>query len=662
MSAPDSVLAKAVQLHRSGNVAEAIRLYEKIVRSAPKNAGALNLLGLACFQAGKLERAAEALEKALAFKPDLPDAHYNLATVLQALGRHEEAVTYYGHALATRGGDADAQNNMGTALKALGRVEEAIAHFRQAVALRRGWGMAHFNLANALHENDQNEEAIGQYEQAIRLIPNPADVHVNLGIALQALGRQADAVDQFKLALARKPGDAVVHYNLGNALREQQELDGAAEQYRRALQGKPDYVEAHVNLGTTLFLLGRTDEAKHCFEQALAMKPGESEAHFGLARVFNMLDRHEDAIEQFKMAAAIEPNSANAYANMGTALRVLGRNEEAMRAFDCALEIDPRSEIGLLGVMMLHLSRGDFSSGWASMERSRDAGLIEGGLKNLPQPRWDGLPIRGTLLLWGDQGLGDQILYASMVEEIRDRASRIVLHVEPRLVPLFARSFPQVEVIGPSELAGIGPIDAQEPLPGLGRFLRPDWASFPKRERGYLVSDRERAVRLRERLKGGGSFVVGISWRSSNPKIAREKSLVLRDFEPLLRTPGIRFVDLQYGDTHAERTSVARELGIEVLHVDEIDNTNDIDGLASLVDACDAIVSVSNTNAHIAGALGKPTIVLVREMLGRLWYWFGDRNDSPWYPHVKILSQKRGQAWADLVRSVPAELNRLRTS
>ena len=108
--------------------------------------------------------------------------------------------------------------------------------------------------------------------------------------------------------------------------------------------------------------------------------------------------------------------------------------------------------------------------------------------------------------------------------------------------------------------------------------------------------------------------------------------------------------------------SVARELGIEVLHVDEIDNMKDIDGLASLIEACDAVVSVSNTNAHIAGALGKPTIVLVREKHGRIWYWFGDRDDSPWYPRVRVLSQERGQAWADLVRAVPAELNRLRTS
>ena len=645
-----------------GTSRERSDLYEKIVRSAPKNAGALNLLGLACFQAGKLERAAEALEKALALKPDLPDAHYNLATVLQALGRHEEAVTYYGHGLATRGGDADAQNNMGTALKALGRLEEAIAHFRQAVALRGGWGVAHFNLANALHENNQDEEAIGQFEQAIRLMPNPADAHVNFGIALQAAGRHSDAVEQFKLALARKPGDAVTHYNLGNALRELQELDDAVEQYRKALLAKPDYAEAHVNLGTTLFLLGRTDDAKHCFEQALAIKPGESEAHFGLARVFNMLDRHEDTVEQFKMAAAIEPNSANAHANMGSALRMLGRNEEAMRAFERALEIDPRSETALFGVVAVSMSLGDFSTGWAHMERFRDAGLIKGGPKNLPQPRWDGLPVRGTLLLWGDQGLGDQILYAGMVEEIRDRASRVVLHVEPRLVSLFARSFPQFETIGPSELAGIGTIDVQEPLPGLGRFLRPGWASFPKRERGYLVADRGRAARLRERLKGDGSFVVGISWRSTNPKVAREKSIMLRDFEPLLRMPGVRFVDLQYGDTLAERESVARELGIEVLHLDEIDNTKDIDGLASLIEACDAVVSVSNTNAHIAGALGKPTIVLVREMLGRIWYWFADRDDSPWYPHVRVLAQERGQAWADLVRAVPAELNRLRTS
>jgi tetratricopeptide (TPR) repeat protein len=661
MGAPNSILAKAIQLHKTGQIAGAITLYEKVVRNAPRDAGALNLLGLACFQAGKLEQAAHAIGKALALKPDLPDAHYNLATVLQALGRHEQAVIHFGHALATRGTDADAQNNLGTSLKALGRVEEAILHFRQAVVLRGGWGAAHFNLANALQANNQSEKAIAQYEQAIRLTPNPVEAHVNLGIALQSLGRHSEAVDQYKLALARKSGDAVVHYNLGNALRELQDLDGAVEHYGRAVKAKPDYVEAHVNMGTTLFLLGRTDEAKQRFEHALAIKPGESEAHLGLARVFNMLDRYEDAIAQFKMAATIEPNSANAYANMGSALRVLGRNEEAMRAFERALEIDPQSEIGLIGVMAVPLSLGDFSAGWANMERLRTAGLIKGGPK-LREPRWDGSPVRGMLLLWGDQGLGDQILYASMVPEVFDRANRIVLHVEPRLVSLFARSFPQVEVVGPSDLRNAGPIDVQEPLPGLGKFVRPDWASFPKRERGYLVADRERTGRLRERLMGEGKFVVGLSWRSTNPKIGREKSIVLRDFEPLLRMPGVRFVDLQYGDTREERESIARELGIEVLHLDEIDNTNDIDGLASLIEACDAIVSVSNTNAHIAGALGKPTIVLMREKHGRLWYWFENREDSPWYPRVRVVSQARGQAWADLVRAVPPELDKLRAN
>jgi tetratricopeptide (TPR) repeat protein len=661
MSSHDPKFAKAVRLHRAGEIAGAIKLYEKVIRSAPRNADALNLLGLAHFQSGQLERAASLLEQALAIKPQLPSVDYNLGTVLQKLGRHEPAVVNFRRAIEKRPDDADAHNNLGTALKALGRLDEAIEQFRLALALRHDWGEAHFNLANALDASGRSEESIGYYERAVRLMPNPAEAHVNFGIALQALGRHADAVDQYKLALARRSGDPVAHYNLGNALRELQHMDEAVEHYRRAVKAKPDYVEAHVNMGTTLFLLGRTDVAGHCFERALAIKPGESEAHLGLARVFNMLDRYEDAIAQFRMAAAIEPNSANAYANMGSALRVLGRNEEAMRAFERAVEIDPRSETGLIGAMALPMSLGDFLVGWANMERTREGGLIKGGPK-LPQPRWDGGPVRGTLLLWGDQGLGDQILYASMVPEIRDRADRIVLHVEPRLVSLFARSFPKVEVIGPLGLANVGAIDVQEPLAGLGRFVRPDWASFLKHRRAYLVADGERAARLRKQLKSDGQFVVGVSWRSTNPKIGREKSIVLHDFEPLLRLPGVRFVDLQYGDTSAERESIARELGIEVLHLDEIDNTSDIDGLASLIEACDAVVSVSNTNAHIAGALGKPVIVLMREKHGRLWYWFENREDSPWYPRVRVLSQARGQAWADLVRLVPQELDKFRTT
>jgi ADP-heptose:LPS heptosyltransferase len=196
-----------------------------------------------------------------------------------------------------------------------------------------------------------------------------------------------------------------------------------------------------------------------------------------------------------------------------------------------------------------------------------------------------------------------------------------------------------------------GPIVAQEPIGGLGRHFRPNWAAFPKRAQGYLVADGARGRTLRQRLEDGRK-IVGLSWLSKAPSGGAQKSARLVDFEPLLRSRSYRFVDLQYGDTTDERDAIERMLGIRVERLSDIDNTNDIDGLAALMGACDAVVTVSSTTAHLAGALGRPTWVMVPHGHARIWYWFRDRSESPWYPGVRVHRQQRGQPWSELVAQV----------
>jgi hypothetical protein len=220
---------------------------------------------------------------------------------------------------------------------------------------------------------------------------------------------------------------------------------------------------------------------------------------------------------------------------------------------------------------------------------------------------------------------------------------------------LFARSFPGVGVV-PRGGDLPGNIDAQIPLGSLGQFLRATWDAFPKRADGHLRCDTALAARLRERLiAGGGRRIVGLSWHSRNPKHEGSKSAPLREFAPLLRLDGCRFVDLQYGDTGADRADVERALGVRIEHLDDIDNTGDLDGLAALISACDVVVTVSNTTAHLAGALGVETVVLIPAGRGRMWFWFKDRADSPWYPRVRLRRQRRGQPWSDVIAGVVAE-------
>jgi len=199
-----------------------------------------------------------------------------------------------------------------------------------------------------------------------------------------------------------------------------------------------------------------------------------------------------------------------------------------------------------------------------------------------------------------------------------------------------------------------GPLSSHIALGSLGRYLRQSGDAFPSHPNDFLVADPARSAQLRKRLDDGRR-VIGLSWRSRNPKCENAKSATLCDFHAVLALPGCRFVDLQYGDTDAEREAVERELGVRVERLDDVDNTQDIDGLAALMAACDAVVTVSNTTAHLAGALGRPTRVLVPFGLGRMWCWLDEGEASPWYGSVRLQRQRRLHDWSGPVEAVAAE-------
>jgi ADP-heptose:LPS heptosyltransferase len=215
---------------------------------------------------------------------------------------------------------------------------------------------------------------------------------------------------------------------------------------------------------------------------------------------------------------------------------------------------------------------------------------------------------------------------------------------------------PNVEVVPSSSDLHAGAAAEQVCLTSLGQFFRPDASSFPSRH-GFLVPDAERVASLRARITGGGRPAIGLSWSSPKAQFAQSKSASLLDFSGLVGKVDANWIDLQYGDTAAERERFAQQAGIAISHLDDIDNTNDIDGLAALIAACDLVVTVSNTTAHVAGAVGTPAWVLVPFGHSRMWYWHPGRDDNPWYPNVRIRPQRMGQSWRDLIESVTDEIS-----
>jgi tetratricopeptide (TPR) repeat protein len=681
-------LARAVELHKRGQLAEAIRSYQDVVARHPDNAVALNLLGLACFQHGDPVQGVARVKKALELKPDLPGGYFNLGTMLQALGQHEDAIAQYRNAVAANPEDCAAYNNLGTALKALYRHDEAVQCFAQAVGLQPHRADAHYNLANALPAIGRHDEAVRHYERAIALKPGFAQAHANLAAALQALGRHDEAVQHYETAVALRPQLADAQVGLGKLLVTLARHEQAARAFEAALAVRANDVDTYVELGNVLSALGRPKDAIDRFEIALSLAPNQAEARHNLGVALQALNRHAEAIPHYEKVIELNPYYPNAYMNLGSALhelnrhaealapleralvlkpdyvhahtnyastlQALGRHHEAIRHFDQAIALEPDNAGVKFNKSQLSLALENFSEGWELYEHRWQA-VKSNQPRPYRQPRWDGGKT-GTLLVWGEQGLGDQILHSGMVAELAGSADRVVLEAEPRLVALFARSLPGVRVLPLGDALYSEAVDAQVPIASLGRHLRPSRDAFPRRERGYLAADAARAAQLRQRLTEDGRKVVGLSWISFNPRSGKSKSARLSDFESILRLPGWRFVDLQYGDTLAERQAVERDLGIRVERLEDIDNTNDIDGLAALITACDAVVTVSNTTAHLAGALGTPTWTLVPHGHSQIWYWFKDGDVSPWYAKVRVRRQANGQSWRDVAASCVDEI------
>jgi tetratricopeptide (TPR) repeat protein len=582
------------------------------------------------------------------------DAHYRSAMACCEQGRIAEGIKLARRSLALDPGKARTHRLLGTALLHLGRPADALASLDRAVALAPDWAPAHGARADALSALGRLAEAVEGYDRALALQPASVEDWCNRGAALFELGRFEETIYNCDRIIALAPRFAQAHFNRANALARLGRHAEALSAYDAALAIDPRFADAHNNRANVLDAFGRPGDALLSLDRALAADPAHRGALITRARLLNRFGRAAEALASAEHALARSPDDFEALSARGEALIGLDRFEEAVEAFDRAIAANPGDAGAKWNKSLLCLGLGRLAEGWALYEHRWAAaeGLLP---RPYRQPRWNGQALDGTLLLWSEQG-GDEILHSGMVPDLAGRVRRTVLEVEPRLVPLFARSFADIEVVPQHRALYQGHVDAQAPLGGLGQYLRGGFESFPNRPQGYLVAEADRAGELRARLAAGRQSVIGLSWISRAPATGEAESSRLADFASLFRLPGCRFVDLQYGDTVAERMTVKRELGIEVERIAEIDNTQDIDGLAALITACDLVVTVSNTTAHLAGALGRTTWVMVPAGDARMWYWHRDRPDSPWYPHLAVRRQPGGQPWLELVSSISCEV------
>jgi Flp pilus assembly protein TadD len=495
--------------------------------------------------------------------------------------------------------------------------------------------------------------------------PNPlVRPKLQQAIILHQQGKLDDAAVLYAEILKIAPAHFDSLHLLGVVEIARGNLDEAARLIGKALQVEKRDPAAHGNFGMLLWKQKRAEDALGSFTRAINLKPDYVDAHYNRASLFLELKRYEQAISGLRKTLSLKPDHAQAHMNLGVALHETGDDQAAVVHHTRALELNPRYAEAHWNRALPLLVQGKFAEGWADYEWRWQCPDFRSKPRPFSQPQWRGEDIgAGKLLVWGEQGLGDEILYGSLVGELIARDMHVVWEADQRLVPLLQRSHPSVEVIGradPPHTATTAPdIKAHIPLASLGQHFRKDTASFSAQRRSYLKADEARVRALRDQCNlRPGQRLIGLSWSSTNPDFGQHKSARLEDFSPLMAATGdaVRYVDLQYGDTGAARAAA----GLDLLHLDGLDLFNDVDGVAALVAGCDEVVTVSNTTAHIAGALGVPVRVMMSRNAGKLWHWGTEESGSPWYPSAKIYKQQTAGDWAGVVARITADLGPLK--
>jgi Flp pilus assembly protein TadD len=612
----EEVFQLAIRHHQAGQLAQAENLYVQILAQQPGHAEALHNLGLIACQMGRYDRAVSLIQQAIALKPDFPEACCNLGVALKNQGQLNEAIGAYRRAVTLRPRYPEAYSNLGTALTAKGQFDEAIAACRQAIALRSNFPKAYNNLGNALKEDGRLDEAIAAFRHAIHLEGRFPEAHNNLGAALREKGEREEAIAVCRKAIALQPNFATAHYNLGNALKDKGQLDEAIGSYRQAIAHQPSLAEAHSNLGVALKDSGELDDAIAACRQAVALQPAVPKGHSNLGVVLKDKGQLDDAIAAFRQAIALNPNYADAHNNLALTLLLLG----------------------------------DFPSGWASHEWRWKCDSFTSPRHHFVQPQWDGSGrIDRTILLHAEQGFGDTIQFIRYVPWVAERCGKVIVRCQPELLQLLHSTPGVAQWLTPGE--PLPPFDFHCPLLSLPLAFGTRMQTIPS-STAYLQAETQEIERWRKRFPDScPDSKLGLAWAGQSAHTNdRNRSVPLSLLVPLSHVPGLNFYSLQKGDRAMQAQNPPGGMKL----VDWTQELRDFSDTAALIANLDLVITVDTAVAHLAGAMGKPVWLLLPFVPD--WRWMMDREDSPWYPTMRLFRQKAIGQWEEVVERVSEAL------
>ena len=398
-------------------------------------------------------------------------------------------------------------------------------------------------------------------------------------------------------------------------------------------------------LGLAYFKKKQFDLAKSFYDESININDKNSDTYTLLGDNYLAIGDFNNAKFNYNKSLQIKSNNKMALNNLASLYYFKGNVKEAEKIYELSLKFNKNNYDAYYNLAQCQLAQVNFTNGWINYNYRWLASQFNSPELNINLPKFNLKKEKKNLLIWSEQGLGDQILFLRFLKDLEPYVNNLFIKIDSRLHQIIKRLHPKTKFLVKRNDNKNNIIDYQIPIGNLGELFVKDISYLVKNSKSYLTSDYSITNKLKNIFQTRKKFICGLSWISKNEDIGYKKSISLEILKPILSINNIEFLDLQYSDTSVERDRFFKSSGIKISKIEKIDNYNDLNGLTSLIDICDFVITVSNTNAHLSGALGKDTFLLLPKGKGKLWYWSTHKDKCYWYNSIQIIEQKTLDSW-----------------
>lgn len=639
------------------NYKESIVSFSEVLKYNQNNFDALSLIAVVYSKIKENQIADSFFLKALALKPNSKIVLNNYGNFLLENGYYTKAKEYFYKLYNLNPDNAQVLANLGKCSYQLNQYDESLNYFKKSLAIEKNNVDTTLTIGIILQRKNFYEDSINYFNKVLKFNEKNYFAWFFKGNSYLYLRNFVEAKKSFLKSIASNIKYKDSYIALYSLYKSERKYDEAIDILEKALNHVEDIESIYVNLSSIYnekndqSLIDPFNYAKEYAMKALTINPNNFYALNNLGLSYFKENKNELAISTFQKLIKVKSNFIDGHKNLGVVYNHIGDYINSEKCFRNAINIDPHDNFNYFVLSECQFFQNNFSDGFKNFEyRFKE---MEGQpfvtKPNFSLPDWS--PDLGykKILIWGEQGVGDQILFSTIVPELLNLFEKVTLLIDERLCQAYKDSYKNMEILPLNKSINQASYDYQISIGSLGKFFRKSISDFKSLNPLLKVNN--------QRFSKPSKIRCAFSWKSKGAPKSRLKSLELEMLSQIFEIEDIEFYNIQYSDEKNEIEKINKKLSNKIKYVDGLDTYNDIYGLMQFLDTCDFVFSTSNSNVHFSGALGKTTYLLLPKAIGKMWYWENDfENKNLWYPSITKFYQKEQGDWRDPISELQNSL------